>query len=871
MSTQLKEKDFGNLQGGWNPRLTPIVLGNQKGPMQSPDCRNVNFFYPGAVEKRLGKVKQGNNIVFLSPFLSQSNSNDTLNIVCGFGNVEVGQFVLAPSTQTIAFIDVFLSATWNGNINIPSFVLQIRNDNAGVPGTIITNGTSSPIIPNNTATPYLNRFVFPLFPSLTSGLNYWITLSFIYTSTTLTLHFSVQDGWSDVKYSIDNGNTYTDVFLSLKYTVYAGGYPMQGLYDFKYGPSVTQLIMGANGGILFWKNGSSWTSLKTGLGNGQNILFDFATYKNILISTDYSNNLPQAWDGLATSTMELGYRMAQGYTGIVGDAFTISSITGQIVVYTTATTSYVGQTQKLTGGASTQYLKVTAVSSDNKTITYDNSVAVLAGQTTMNCGGFTTADSATAGSFTVGQYRIMSVTKLKSGGYRASEEKIHNVATGSKQITVSNIKAAFSTDGSQYAWDVDVTATEWFMTTVGGLIYYKIPAASMLIGGVATTNAPPNATTTFNISGPVAGTENTLLQEYNLDSSYFTDQVNCPKFKFLTVYQNMICGGGDPNNLNYIWFSEQGTIHNWSNHGGYQGFGLGVARDDGQVLTGMHVKNGRLFALRTRTAFAINYTGNSYTPFTNDQIQSQFGCLSHWSIQDTDQGFKFLSQQGPAICYGSYILIDPASANILNYFEPNDPNHFNIGACKYSTSFKNETRKVIGWTMASTNSSTRDLILRHDYEKNVYWLDDGSQANYLTQVSNSDGTNSPWSGDYSGNVFQHDSGLDDNGIAINWYWSTPNFNPDGIGEEFKGRLLKVSGVTQTNGTLYIDEYLDLSATIHCTYSIDMSRTDFGSAIHVPLSGTNCHWLRFVFRNNDLDVPVKIMGLKLMWQPVRHQE
>jgi hypothetical protein len=646
---------------------------------------------------------------------------------------------------------------------------------------------------------------------------------------------------------------------------------VQGLFDYKYGPSTTQLILLACGGSIYYQSGSNWTGIKGGLGTGQNTLFDFATYKSVVISTDYANNLPQAWDGLATSTMELGYRMAQGYTGIVGDAFTISSITGQIVVYTTATTSYVGQTQKLTGGASTQYLKVTAVSSDNKTITYDNSVAVLAGQTTMNCGGFTTADSATAGSFTVGQYRIMSVTKLKSGGYRASEEKIHNVATGSKQITVSNIKAAFSTDGSQYAWDVDVTATEWFMTTVGGLIYYKIPAASMLIGGVATTNAPPNATTTFNISGPVAGTENTLLQEYNLDSSYFTDQVNCPKFKFLTVYQNMICGGGDPNNLNYIWFSEQGTIHNWSNHGGYQGFGLGVARDDGQVLTGMHVKNGRLFALRTRTAFAINYTGNSYTPFTNDQIQSQFGCLSHWSIQDTDQGFKFLSQQGPAICYGSYILIDPASANILNYFEPNDPNHFNIGACKYSTSFKNETRKVIGWTMASTNSSTRDLILRHDYEKNVYWLDDGSQANYLTQVSNSDGTNSPWSGDYSGNVFQHDSGLDDNGIAINWYWSTPNFNPDGIGEEFKGRLLKVSGVTQTNGTLYIDEYLDLSATIHCTYSIDMSRTDFGSAIHVPLSGTNCHWLRFVFRNNDLDVPVKIMGLKLMWQPVRHQE
>jgi hypothetical protein len=250
-------------------------------------------------------------------------------------------------------------------------------------------------------------------------------------------------------------------------------------------------------------------------------------------------------------------------------------------------------------------------------------------------------------------------------------------------------------------------------------------------------------------------------------------------------------------------------------------------------------------------------------------MQGDIGCLSHWGIQDIDKGFVFLSQQGPAICWGSYITLIQGAENILNLFEANDPSVFNLSSTKYATSFCKETKKQVGWGVSSTSATVRDLVLMYDYEKNIFWLNDSVQANYFARITDTNGTAQVWSGDYSGQVFQHDTGTNDNGSAINWYWKTPHISLMGVGQPAMLRKVEISGQKQSAGTLYIDLYLDQSSTPAATYTVDMTTDQFTIASNVYVD-RSAEWFQLGFRNSELDVPVKITGMHWHWQEIGHQ-
>ncbi len=418
-----------------------------------------------------------------------------------------------------------------------------------------------------------------------------------------------------------------------------------------------------------------------------------------------------------------------------------------------------------------------------------------------------------------------------------------------------------NTGSTDFGFDAGATCTQVFMTLAGGSTYYLLATGSSSVG-----NPLPNGTTAFNITAPPAGTEATLLGTFTKEQGYFTSQVTTPTCKFNQVFQNMVAMAGDAANPNRVWFSELSAPMIWSTRGGIEGNFIDLqdpSEGSGDVLNGLKVWNGSLYAFKRHSIYIIEYTGVATAPFNSRRLTGNIGALSHWSIKDTMKGLVFLSERGPAICYGTFASIVPAAKAILNKFDPNDTGVYNLASMVYTTSGINSTKSQIHWGVSSTNATTRDITLVYDFENEVFWENDLS-ANYYSEVTDANFFPSIWSGDYSAQVFQNDNGTSDNGSAISFYFDTPLM---ALGLPFHWKQLTqifIAGSVQSSGTLYVDIFLENSTSPTATYPYDMTQAQFKSGAS-NTSGLRAKMFRLRLRNSDLNVPVAIDSIMIGYE------
>lgn len=465
------------------------------------------------------------------------------------------------------------------------------------------------------------------------------------------------------------------------------------------------------------------------------------------------------------------------------------------------------------------------------------------------------AAEASSGSIAAGVYKLLAVTQMKSGGYRASAEATVTVTGGSKKIAVTSVAMNSSTTGEQFGFDIDTTATIWWMTDAAGSIYYKIPTADMSV-----TNPAANSTTAFDITSTAnLTTSSTMLTHYGLDQSYFTNQVATPKAKFIKAWSNFVVMAGDPANQSTLWVSELGAPQIWAEGEGTLGYRVDVATDDGQIIRGLAVYNGFLFVFKNRSIYRIEYTGNAALPFIVNRLVGNIGTLSHWTIREIPTGLVFLSEGGPAICYGNSSTL--LGGQIANLFDQNDANRFNLSAMTYSTSAINSLKKQIWFGVSTVSATTRDQVLVYDWELDAWWINDGCQGNYFATITDTAGFEQFWSGDYSGQVFRHDYGTNDNGSTISWTWESPHLMLSDMGSWKWLDNLFVFAKKQTSGTITIEIYLDQSTTATYTITVDQTSDLLQAGLPIPIRG-RAKSVKFKFINNEIDVPVEIHGLRI---------
>lgn len=648
---------------------------------------------------------------------------------------------------------------------------------------------------------------------------------------------------------------------------------------------------------------TAWNFLEGGFATGANTLFDFATLKNYVFATDYANSKPLCWNGITTSGMAQGYRLSWGYTAKGNElTFTVDGTDNSILNMTTATQSasglYPGKLLYISGGAlghgeiaAIDAFVTTGTAGDtNYYVTQITLTStVKADRTTANYNGVTITSTASGGSITTSGaltcFKIMGITQMKSGGYRASEEISIDVKDGtSGQIQISDLLMNATFTGAQFGFDIPSSATTWFMTkafnptlkpseplSAATQVYYKIPAPSLS----TSVNPMLNSETAFDINTQVAGTEHTTLNEYNLEQAYFTEQVDAPKVKYMRVFNNFMCEAGDPCFPSRLWISELLSPQIWSEFGGTQGSFLDINPDDGDEIVGIKPWSTFLFIFKNHGVFRMSFTANADTPFEIQKVSGSVGALSHFAIQETDGGLVFLTEKGPAICKGYYVTYtafggpqDSISGlgGVDPLFDANYSAPLNFDALKYSVSGNDTQHKRLWFSVTQgTDSTYRDKALIYDYAHNQWWLNNNI-ANYYASIADTNNFISVWSGNYIAQVYQQEAGFSDEpGIPIDFsYTMPPVYSGDTFGW-MNVRRLWISGIPSTGGssTLTVTA-TSLPAGDVRTLTFDMTNSELPYGIYQPLQG-DCKALQIQLTHSD-NVPLNITGIRLDYEP-----
>ncbi len=545
-------------------------------------------------------------------------------------------------------------------------------------------------------------------------------------------------------------------------------------------------------------------------------------------------------------------------------------------------------------------------------------------------GGVSIGTTATGGTIAPASnktcYKVLAVTQMLSGGFRASEEFSLDIADDVTQgvINLNFILGNSSLNGQMFAFDIPTTATTWFMTkgfdptlpatdldSGNAKTYYLIPSASIAnakdvtTASLPDTNPTDNATYSFDITAEVAGTENTLLDQYGFVQAYFTEQVDSPPTRMVRMYNDFLFYSGDDLFPNRVWISQLDAPQIMSEYGSTLGSFLDIAPDDSDFITGMYVWFNFLYVFKSRAIYRVSFTGNASAPFQVDKIAGVTGALSHFAIQETPQGLVYLSQYGPARCSWFYSEIIgnevlpyfdssfiqyqylPTAANGMTRQEILGKGHFEQGQFSYSTSLNYTLKKQLWFSVASRDGGIRDKILVFDYATGTWWIQTNVFANYLASVTDASNFVRPWSGDITGRIYKHDVGdLDEvnpdgsipNARFIPEFFKTPSIFSNVIGNQIAARkaYLAVGRLSDNpsalsnpdNGLVYADLFFNrtdgMNEAARMTWTADRGNSRTGT--FSPIAST-AESLQFVFRNDPVGpLRAEINAFRLDFQP-----
>lgn len=901
-----KRLPIADLTGGLDTRHSVLVVENaSKKKLKATTLQNVDFFKNGSVQKRLGKTQQGDQLVpVVSPLVSQTNSSSSYGVTPL--STEFAEYLYkftAGSSASIGSATVKVAVSTSG-----AAALELYSDSAGSPGTRLAVSDTQNLVGDGFS--YDVTFNFSSAPAITNGTTYWVGIvGYRGQAITLKTHASDTNGATRTSTGLSGAWTtgrkspYIVVYSSTATTA------ITGIYDYRHGYAQTTEQLTTFNGNLYKRDKSAgafintWTSLANTLAAGQNYLNSFATFKDYAFCTDTSNKPAVVWDGVSTGAMRHGYRMTPPYTGYANNSnagVTISSIAGStltIAANMPANGLYVGKTIWLYGsanispepvtvkafhttgtvGSATYY--VTRITVEEQSPQTDHTSARWNGAT-ITIGAGASGSMNASGALTC--FSLLAVTKMKSGGYRASEFSFDlAVATANVKVTVSNYLSQGTADGTLFAFDVnrDGTiqgSTIWFMseafnpgnstTTTNGVAptftHRKISSDTAYIS----TGLNPMAdtySTAFDIKDEVPAGNNTLLDEYGYPTVYFTAQKDAPKTKFFTVFQNFLVAAGDPAFPNRFYTSAADSPQIYSGAGGSYGSFYDIDANDGDQINGLGVWNNGLYIFKKHSVYYAEFTGVAEAPLTIRRLQGALGALSGFSVKSVDWGIVFLSERGPAYVSGAKVDLCPGAEDIQNLFDPNDASRFNQSVMQYSTCGHNSTKQQVWWGVATTNATNRDQILVFDYGNRAFWINTDS-SNVLTEIGDANGFPSIWSGDYNGNIFQQESGATDNGSNIPFVYQSAWLTIGGIpGQEHIDRIWVAGDQQSSAATLTVDVYRNYETTAARTVTFDMTDARFPAGMQVPLN-MQAQAIQFKLSATNA-VPLKVNAVTLDYQ------
>lgn len=357
-----------------------------------------------------------------------------------------------------------------------------------------------------------------------------------------------------------------------------------------------------------------------------------------------------------------------------------------------------------------------------------------------------------------GLVQVLIVTRLLSGGYRASYANIVLSSTGNNVVLGG---LAIDQTPDEFYFDIEADATTIFCTPPGRGIFYKVPASKLSTGA----NPVPNTATSvtiFPMSDAVLEAEQDLESLLGLPTGYFVRQVDAPKASFFEVYSNCLFAAGVSESPSSVYVSAQNAPNIWSEYGLNYGVRLDIEPDDGDIVTGLKVADRALFVSKRNNMYRLDYTGDTNEPWRVTRVHGSLGSVNHWSMEVIPSGLLFMSEKGPALCYGTYAAMAPGTEKILNIFgkEPSGefPGEFSINwaMMPFICSAHEKKNNRVSWLYANGSGVVgmkRNLLI-YDYEQAAFTVRKDTPYNCLAMIKDSEDFEELWAGNYFARAFK---------------------------------------------------------------------------------------------------------------------
>jgi hypothetical protein len=335
-----------------------------------------------------------------------------------------------------------------------------------------------------------------------------------------------------------------------------------------------------------------------------------------------------------------------------------------------------------------------------------------------------------------------------------------------------------------------------------------------------------------------------------------------PNGKYIKLLKNRLFLAGDPLNPNRLYFSDLGNPSSWPS----LNF-IDVNTNDGDFITGLAVFLDQLIVFKSNSTWALFVDGQP-SSWVFRCINPEYGTVSHRSVSVLGNTLMFLGHAGVYALHMTRVQ-NYMNIELMSYkIEPN------ILALTHPELAQAATHKNRYWLSCPKDGVTYvyDLILqswtKYDISASSLWEQDGNL--YSGSAS-------------TGLVYQQDTGLDDDGVAINAYYKTKYYDM-GIPERqkklkriivFGERYISNSSVTVSIGTDFspttTNFVVNLIPAKNSLWGSFVWGTDpwggvTGEQVQKISLSKIARYVQVTIGNNTLDQPFTVRGFTILFKP-----
>ncbi len=423
-----------------------------------------------------------------------------------------------------------------------------------------------------------------------------------------------------------------------------------------------------------------------------------------------------------------------------------------------------------------------------------------------------------------GTYNVMLTTEMLSGGIRSSIPQTIFASGITVSGSVNNVAIAVSgiNIGNQYPFDIFSDSTAIWTTlpsTIApnadeSVFYLANLSSGTALSGTYYSNPMPNNINVTYIND-LNGVTDTIIEDVypEVNQAYMLNQLNTPKLKKVALYYDYILAFGDLNFPSRLYWSQQFGPQIYGGVSSEYGY-TPVAENSGDPITGVaHWKNYMLI-FKKNSMYRMDYTAQSI-PFQIDPVSVEMGCLSLFSIVETDDYVYGINQYG--VFRANANGIECISKDIDPYFKSLDTDQLT-----FSVGLKNTNRNTIYWSITNDTSNEDNTIgIAFNYEFGQFSIRKGGLWNSAAVIRNVDSFDILLGGDYNGQIKQIDTGTTDidlvfsDGIVV----SSTSIEFEALGEwiffdnDSTNKIIDRLhfNVNDNQGYLLVDIYLDGNA------------------------------------------------------------